>query len=409
MRFNYNKSYKNLVPKLPPASDRFYANSNIDSSDKNNLSNKDSDPARSANYPTSNIGIRLLSFNSFANDGDKDNRPNGDVVIAPVNKPKNKEQEHDDNTIGIIHNIYTFDITQVSNPDISLDSGFIPADMNIETNTPGGSAYITTYAQFKLDRLAIVTQLADSIKNLPPFSLGIVADDDRLAEEVDRERQLAAARFLIKNNYVPKFTVPKVPNFTQDTIKYSYCKYDNITSLLTEEKCGIIEDHELKYLTSQIVFDPNLGLAQKYHIITYPIVLYPGILQPMCDKCGRWVVYCTWIEGAGPIVLDVYDEDFYTEDSEFGLNIFDDYDKAQEFYQQQMDIPVEQYKWCFIDDTCIPIHPLCYNSENWETEFPPEDYPLYDSEEDCQTESGGVLSTNKAYYFNTNTKQWEYK
>lgn len=486
MRFNYNKSYKNLVPKLPPASDRFYANSNIDSSDKNNLSNKDSDPARSANYPTSNIGIRLLSFNSFGDDGDKDKRKGGDIVIAPIDKPQ-KEQQQNDNTLGIVHNIYTFDITQVFNPDISLDSGFIPQNQNtFFPYIPNGSAYISTFKDFLEYKNTIEITFINQIKTLSPFN--------EINNEEERLR--AAKKWLSNTDYLPKFFVPKEKNLNPNIIKYTYCQYDLFTTELIF--CGTAEQHEITYLDKKTV-------GENYTLVTYPNVIHPNLT---CDICRKWIVFCD----NQVISLYPYEKNIFDESNYPASKIFFDYEDALKFKTEQENIPENSYKYFLLDDICTKVHPMCYDHPSWEEEFPSEEFPMYDTLEECEAnkkyvavckdggqceeclivvpesivdgnilpiinkydamentayrifdtdeeasqyildesnivffyggieigcvqahilcaeslgiietyetdeeceeankDSGGVLSSTKAYYFNTNTKQWEYR
>lgn len=384
--FNYNKSHKNLVPRLSPSTHSFIAGGAIYSSKNNKIlrPTKNIVAAKSANYPIADIGIRLTSGMSVGINRRNRVLPN----IAPVNKPKNRNNEHHDEDIGVAYNIWSFDILDLFNP-ISLISGFTPANMVahpeglvLEQKTvPLGSAYVTTYSQFKINRLDIVNDLVDRIKNFPPFS-NIPLDP----VHGDRNRRLAAGRFLLKNNFVPRFIIPNIRNFSSDTIKYSYCKYDTDTLNLTEEMCGLIEEHEIAYLQGKIgnIF---AMFVPAYTIVTYPVILYPFVPQPMCDLCFRWVVYCTWLSDQdSPIVLEIYDELFHgenVENPELNLKLFSNYDKALKFAEQQRAIPIEQYKWVSIDGECRPIHPLCYNSENWTEQFPPDDYVLYDSVEDC--------------------------
>jgi hypothetical protein len=374
---NYIHSPRLNYPKLnygQSPTDRIVLGNTIFSSsiEKDIVSNQNTEPNKAANFPKDdNGGITLLSLNAFMD------KPNNelDIVVIPPKPFENQPPNFPDDTLGIIGNIYSFDILLL---DDDISDGFYPANMILtEPYVPGGSAYITTAKQFWNDRIAIGSALANQIKDLPPFNQII----EEVPEAQKNKRLLAAGKWLIENDLVPRFYVPKAKNFSQDTIKYSYCQYNGLTSEFIF--CGLAESHELNYIQSKFI---GMGM-QQYDMITYPVVLYPNLVQPMCEKCYKWVVSCSLL--FEDIILEPYDENIHgnpggtpPRDAE---KLFYDLDEAKKFRQEQLDGEVKFFALPIAGITvCNMVYPLCYNRESWNTQYPPDKYPPHDTIEECE-------------------------
>lgn len=307
-------------------------------------------------------------------------------IFAPNNNIINElNQPPRDTDIGIICNIYDYDIELIQAPLFRWQDGFFAASMGYEeVEIPQlmggpvivrkwsaiGSAFTGTRLQYKDYKTEKLTELANKV----PFDF--IANELKIP--VEQLTTQDVARIIDNAGYSPLF----IPNVVDpNDIKFIYCRYLTINNTFID--CGLAEVHEL-----------NLIGGMDWTITIYDTINDNG-LQPLtgvCDKCYQWIVYCVY----DSIVMEPFDPQVFSIDQETGQiidihstlpirgKVFKKKKQAEKYFDQQLNL----IKWFrSILGDCVAIPKLCYeNNPAYDPEDPNTEVLAgpFDSIEECE-------------------------
>lgn len=251
------------------------------------------------------------------------------VQFAPI-----KEENPKNDAIGIVGNIYIFDIISPRiNPAadgfVAIAGGMVPANMIYGFNPPiplwmpNNSAFVATFDQylaFKEEKLVeFANQIPGGLLSQQLFGGAEVEDIQAKKDFIERGGNFG---FFLPNFY----HINGKDIIDIDSIKYEYCRYDRNTSEFID--CGKAEFHELGYMsrgTRKVIIEQSPeSLGEKSKIL--------------CEHCPGWIVSCRSVDlNSFALVLDPSSKDLLQqlEDNGVFYKKFKSLEEAKKFMREE--------------------------------------------------------------------------